>query len=333
MLVAAVALTAGVAQAQNDPNRETLSEKGTFQGSSGNSMKVLLNSEPWLIELQPPDTKVSVTGEAEPDFLRPGLHIKFSGELDKKGTALAKEIESVEIFTPAGKGGIGAFESADAEAKPIAKPADGTTYEFRTKVGGYKPGELTVVIGGKKIVAKTSENFSVTVNTGDLSLVSEGDAVTITGWYNKQEKPNAQNMQPGYGHAQSVSVKLGKRLAPTKKAKVAKAPRARRPHLPLRPRWKKSSRRSSNASGKSWVARIIGVGILGCAEHRHRQALRLRAAVSRPRMARDPAAAGPLLFAAHVCHRACRMPGLGSCARVAPRWAWHPTGAQSLPSA
>jgi hypothetical protein len=209
-------------QAQS-PEAPNLNDKGFVEHATGEFIKVKLTKDTWIVAVQP-STKVTVIGTAEPDYLHSGLFVKFSGELDKKGTVLQKEVEQLEIFSPpAGKkGGMGVFEAgATDDAKPVAKPVDGTSYEFRTKVVAYKPGEMTVTVGGKKVVAKTSPTLIINVNSDDLSLAQEGDAVSISGWYAPQQKPNPQTQQPGTAAGQQISVTMSKPLAATKKHKAA----------------------------------------------------------------------------------------------------------------
>ncbi len=228
-------MSLSTAQAQNQP-QPPLDEKGFVEAASGNTLTAKLERTlPWVITVVPNETQVTVTGTAEPSYLQSGLSIKFSGELDKKGTVLPKEIEQIEIFTPQGKGGVGVFDATNPD-KPVRTPVDGTTYEIRTKVLSFKPesNELTMTVGGKKIVAKTSASLAITVSSSDVSLAQEGDAVAVKG--DVQQKPNPQTQAPGYVTAQSVTVTLTKPLAgAVKKGKraVAKAPQgAKTPAAP-----------------------------------------------------------------------------------------------------
>jgi hypothetical protein len=233
VLVTAAVWSAAAAQAQYGipipAGGESLKDKGYVVGATPETLSVKVGADNWVLAVQPNATKVNITGTAEPDFLHSGLFVKFSGELDNKGTTLQKEIDQLEIINPpAKKGAAGAFDSAEEEAKPVAKPVDGTTYVFRTKVSTYKPGELTFSVGGKKVVAKTSASMTVAVNASDLSMVREGDSATFSAWYTPQQKPNTANLQPGYAAAQDIKITMNKPLAATRKLKApppAKTPR------------------------------------------------------------------------------------------------------------
>jgi hypothetical protein len=96
---------------------------------------------------------------------------------------------------------------------------DGVTYEFRGRLASYKPGELALTAGAKKILAKTSAALKVAVNASDLDLAQDGDMISVRGWYTDQQRPNIGTMTPGYAAATSVTVALSKPLAGTKKAR------------------------------------------------------------------------------------------------------------------
>ena len=126
------------------------------------------------------------------------------------------------------------------------------------RVAGYKPGELAVSIGGKKVIGKTAPALAVSVNTADLSMATEGDAVNVQGWYDDQHKPNAGNMQPGYAVAQSLSVKLSRPLRTTKKLKPPPVKSPRKNH--------RSCPKSRTPSNAAQVARHLAAnsGLLVC---------------------------------------------------------------------
>ena len=228
-----LACCSSVSMAQSPPTGEALNEKGYLEEVHGDTFTAKLGTDDWVINLSP-DATVTVTGTAEPEYLHGGVFVKFSGDLDKKGTTVQKEVEQIEVFTPTGKGGVGVFDGSGAEAKAVTKPAEGTVYELRGRVTTFKPGELTLMVGTKKMTAKTSLTLVVNVNSTDLSLAQSGDAVRVTGWYSPQQKPNATNMTPGYAEAGTVMVTLAKPLAA---ASVKKAkPSSKAARLPKQPK-------------------------------------------------------------------------------------------------
>ena len=222
-----VALTAAVAWGQQpqipNPTQLVLDAKGVIQSVSPHSISMNASEKgDWVITIGP-ETQITVAGSAEPEYLGPGMTVKFSGELGKKFN-LTKELDAVEIFDPPAKGGMGAFDSGSEDAKIVRVPAEGTTYEFRGRVASFKEGELIVSIGGnKKIIAKTAQSLNVTVNLHDPTIAQEGDSINASGWYSDQQRPNLTNMTPGEAVGNIVSITLAKPLASTKKVRpVAK---------------------------------------------------------------------------------------------------------------
>src|SRR5947208_3613263 len=64
-------------------------------------------NERWVLSVTS-DTLIKIDGEAEKDFLRAGLPVQFTGEVDKKGI-LQSPIEEIEICSPHGKASMGMF--------------------------------------------------------------------------------------------------------------------------------------------------------------------------------------------------------------------------------
>ena len=108
---------ANFALAQNPPEGKTLNEKGFVMDISPVGVTAKLGTDTWVVNV-PANSTISVTGTAEPDYLHPGLYVKFSGELDKKGTVLAKEIDQLEIYTPSSKTDVAHSIRTTPKAKP-----------------------------------------------------------------------------------------------------------------------------------------------------------------------------------------------------------------------
>ena len=134
LLIAIVGLSAtsvprAAAQNVTPPGAEALSVSGTLEALVSDQalrLKVADSEDVWLVEIKPEETKIEISGTAEPAFLRHGLHVRFDGEIDKKGN-LQEEIKELEIFTPQGKNALGLFSEKGATAKPIVKPAPAPT--------------------------------------------------------------------------------------------------------------------------------------------------------------------------------------------------------------
>lgn len=196
---------------------EMYENEGTVMGIVPGGIQMLTERDSaWLIQVVPRQSQVKVTGTAEPGFLRSGLFIKFSGEIDAKGV-LQGEIKEMEIVTPAGKNSMGVFASgSDDTAKPISKLEPGT-YDIRGKVGLYKDGELTVV-AGKKITGKVAADAKIAVNVQDYSFAQKDDTIKVKGFYYARMRPSPQEGRPGQAMGKEIEITLAKPLsAPVKK--------------------------------------------------------------------------------------------------------------------
>jgi hypothetical protein len=217
------------AAAQNPPPQadEALKASGTVEEIiSDQALRIKVSdTESWLVEIKPEQTKIVVTGTAEPAFLRTGLHVRFDGEIDEKRN-LQADIDELEIFTPQGKNGLGLFSDNSPTAKPISKAAAGK-YQIRAKVVNLKDHDITLAAGSKKISGKIGNEATVKVASDDLTYVHDGDAVSVTGWYNPVNKAAAG--KPGQAVAEEVTITLAKPLVATKKPvrAVAKAKTSR----------------------------------------------------------------------------------------------------------
>src|SRR5829696_3381247 len=75
-----------LAQQKEPPKTLTSEEKGTIEQLAPGKLQLKNGkNEIWNVSFGP-NTKLSVTGTAEMDYLRPGLNVKFQGEIDSKGT-------------------------------------------------------------------------------------------------------------------------------------------------------------------------------------------------------------------------------------------------------
>ncbi len=199
------------------PNSFALDTEGTLEGYRPGYLQVRdSKTETWLLSIDP-TTKVSVHGQAEQDYLRPGLTIAFETEIDKKGQ-ISKPIEEVEIVTSEGKPRLGLFstdEDAD-DGRPVRTVAAGT-YRVRAKLASFKGGELTVSVGSKRLTATLSEKATVKFACTDPGMAEIGDTVKVKAWYYDNGKPVAAVGRAGKALAEEVTITLTKPLTGTSK--------------------------------------------------------------------------------------------------------------------
>ena len=235
MALAISTATADAALAQGQgwlpPDATMFEKEGTVAGVAPGAIQMLTDqNSPWIIQVSR-QSQVKITGTAELGFLRPGIPIKFTGEIDAKGV-LQAELAELEIFTPAGKGSVGVFPTgAEEAAKPIAKLEPGS-YEIRGKVVKLNDREITIA-AGKKITGTLAEDAKIAVNVSDISVAQKDDALTVKGFYYARFAP-AQG-RPGQAVGKEIEITLSKPLAgiPKKGAsKPARQPRGKQPDAP-----------------------------------------------------------------------------------------------------
>ncbi len=210
-LVCVVAADAALAQnrQQQQPQGRPWEGEGSIEAIAPNgALRVSTKDGPYIVQTVPGKSKISFTGTAEHDFLKPKMGVKFHGEINEEGV-LQGEISELEVFTPNGKNDVGLFPAGSGDdAKPVRDAAAGT-YIIKGTVGSFKDDELTVVAAGKKITGKLASSAAVKVATSDMNFVQTGDSVKGKGIaYNAPQQqqgrqqqgrpPQQQQLQPGF---------------------------------------------------------------------------------------------------------------------------------------
>jgi hypothetical protein len=188
-------------------------DTGQLEGVQGDIIKIRdSKNDAWLITTIAA-TKVSVTGEAEPECLRPGLFVQFKGEIDKKGT-LQSPIEEIEIISVESKSSLGLFApgEGDAPARPV-RTATAGEFLIKGKLLSSKDGQLMVLAGSRKINGATGDKLAVKLNVDDPSLAQAGDTVKVKAWYYDKGRPVAAINRPGQALAEEITITLSKPLA------------------------------------------------------------------------------------------------------------------------
>ncbi len=202
------------------PNQQTPFEgSGVVEGAGPLGLAVNANGASWKVK---PDKncKIEVTGTADPDFLKPGLWVKFNADFDKKNKATApvNELEIVDqhtaMVTEKGKSGL---NGADAAAEKKGKGAAASTTAVSNTVLGHitaiKNNEMTLETGSGVMKADLGTNPSIKVNVSEFTWAQPGDTVDVKGWY----------VQLGAAVAQDIKVTLKNPLGDNSKKKTIKA--------------------------------------------------------------------------------------------------------------
>lgn len=178
------------------------SGKGTLDGTTRGYIKMTDSSgTPYLVKIL--DTaKITVVGTAEPGFLKPGLIVRMTAELNSKGIAQSEltEISIIELSDL-----INFTLQADlAPGEDINDQKGPVNYLVIGRVKSFKNGQLQVVAPGKVIKAKLAEDAKINVDVTDYSWAQEGDVVSVDG----------KLYMPGQVIADKVQIEMAKPLAP-----------------------------------------------------------------------------------------------------------------------
>ncbi len=207
------------------PNSLSFEDTGTLEGFQDGYLQIRdSKTDLWILKVAP-ETKILVEGEAETDYLHPGLSIQFTGELDKKGM-LAKAIDAIEIVHAPGKQALGLFAAGDddPDARPVRNPTPGS-YRIRGKLAAFRNGALTVAIGSRRLAGTLADKVAIKIACDDPSIAQVGDAVKVKAWYYGDSKPIPALNRAGRALAEEITITLAKPLAPTgKRARPTERP-------------------------------------------------------------------------------------------------------------
>ncbi len=185
-----------------------VSGTGTFVGATQGLLQV--SADGVVYQVRPEGgAKIEITGTAGPDFLKPGLVIKFQAALDPNGAVKNKAINpinSLEIITPRigetlGAVPTGADAAANAKANPPV-PATARTLAIIGRIVSYAKGELSVSADGRVFKADLDPAPVIKVRVSDFRYARAGDEVDLTGYF----------VRPGLFVANRVGVKLANPL-------------------------------------------------------------------------------------------------------------------------
>jgi hypothetical protein len=219
--------------------------KGTIVSVSPSQIQISVDSKPLYVMIGQ-NTNVSVTGTAEPEYLKAGMSVEFVAEV-AKGGAVKDKVDHLTLVTvssdrPAGllppdvgggkKGGKEgkALGNQDADA-PVggdaASPKTGRTGKSHTATPQFpgtftvrgtlkmcKNGKITVAAArGPTVKAELADGATIDVDLADLRTAQRDDAVTVKG----------SQVRPGMIAAESVTIELANPLTGKKHAKPGKA--------------------------------------------------------------------------------------------------------------
>lgn len=116
--------------------------------------------------------RLVVSGAAEPEFLRPGIFVRFTASLDRRGRP-SEPVAEMTIFDPRDGFAVGIF--ADDP-----KSSDGP-YVVAGQILDMKRGKLTLSAGNRKVQFELAKSPQIQVEVSDYTLARQGDWIRVTG--------------------------------------------------------------------------------------------------------------------------------------------------------
>lgn len=226
---------------------------GKLDAASGNRLKITGDDgQDYLVSLNQQST-IDYEGTAEPEFLRPGMLVRFTCSFDTNGQP-QQAVSELEIFQPMQRRRMrpdemqkqtpGIYPVVAPEARqqsqqpqhqrrqqpaPQQPPASAeATQEYRIvgKVMGIEQGRMQVMAGNRPVMVELEPELKVTVASGDLTFSNPGDQIKVSGLVNAA--------QPNFIQAESVRIegaeplKPPEQFAPNKRGDQAQPKRQRR---------------------------------------------------------------------------------------------------------
>jgi hypothetical protein len=231
---------------------EPFAATGTIAGvGRGQIQIVTVTQQKWLVAVSP-QAVVHVTGTAEPDFLRPGMFIRFTAALDKKGKG-QEPVGELTIFTPSAEMGIGVWPEgmavgdvgAEQPAQPPnpfggafgvgtpAVPPDTGRYMVAGRFVKERNGKLLVYFGSGTAEIELAENPAIKVDVADYTVAKQGDSISVTKGQMYPNQPMIIQANPnavGQAMALEMEIQLSQPLTgPRKKPLRPETPKPDRP--------------------------------------------------------------------------------------------------------
>lgn len=181
-------------------NREPAQGGGTIKGASPGGLEVHASGgDRYLVQIEPQARMIEYLATAEPNWLAPGMLVRFTATVDRRGkiqepigqleVITLREGVQIGVVTDMGDGGVGEegaalFQDAKPEKKEKKKapPKDSGTWTFVGRLTEAKNGRVSIAIPGKVLKGELAEGAKISVDYGNLSLVKPGDQITFQGW-------------------------------------------------------------------------------------------------------------------------------------------------------
>jgi len=158
----------------NQPDLKPFHIKGTITGMQGNLIQwTNKNQQQGLVAIDRKFLKrVTVTGSAEPSFLRSGLYMRFTTQPDARGR-VTEPVTKLTLFSPDDGFQTGVFPEDPANLKGPVQIAGQIKKLRKTKV--------TLSVGRKQQKIEIAEKPEIRIEVSDPRLASPGDKIEVNG--------------------------------------------------------------------------------------------------------------------------------------------------------
>jgi hypothetical protein len=194
-------------------------ESGTLDAIGQGKIKIIDSKGNERIITINQQTAIKTTGEATVDYLKNGITVEFTAEVDPKGNTTGK-IEELKIITltkdhPAGV----TSENGEPTPKPAALTSKGKKEKAAAtpvssnvvgSITSLKAGKGTVKAGKRVVQFELGEKPKITIELDEGSLASKGDKVEVKGF-------EQLNMPNQVAFATSVTITLAEPVGESKK--------------------------------------------------------------------------------------------------------------------
>ncbi len=182
----------GWAQGRAQPETEKVKTSGTIKEVRNGLLHIVTESgDQYLVKPPAKPQDIVFNGSADPSWLKRGMWVQFAGRFDAKGQPVAP-VSQVLVFSPRPEYKLGveresgsnsALKNLFSEEKPSDQPkVESASYLVTGRLTGIKSSALSVTAGRTPVKVELAENARVSLDLADLSLVREGDKVSIDGW-------------------------------------------------------------------------------------------------------------------------------------------------------
>jgi len=250
-VVAGLLLDVVGAEAQNfrrpagreKPKTEPFSGDGSVVAlAAGRVQMHTIADQNWMIWIAP-EAVIHVIGTAEPDFLRTGMCIRFTANIDKNGKANAP-VEQLTLFTPTPNAPIGVWPEGMSPSDEGYQDPNGAMggmqggmgngmqggglaknqpapqfarYTVAGRITRARSGKFTVNCGRGLVEIQLAEQPEIKIDIVDYSVVKPNDRISVT-------KGKMFPGQMGIAQAQELTFELSEPLTLGKKKPVRTIP-------------------------------------------------------------------------------------------------------------